>query len=389
MHDLIQLNQQLLERSSKTQFAGYDPFDHLNSRLFQKSGLHKFELCRLAWIQVGKRSPFNMRPYVGVPPERNPKGIGLFILGLIQDYHRTNDESYITTAVSLADWLLTQKSDPARWKHPAWGYHFDWQARAFFVPKGKPNIITTCYVARALLELGDLIERTDFQTAALQSAHFIVESLYTEHDSRSFFAYIPGETAFVHNASLWGAAWVTLVANRTGDSELFEVAKKVAVQSLQEQSLNGSWVYGARHHHQFIDGFHTGYNLEALSMVRDNALYEIAGLNQSIAVGLDYYREHHFTPDGIAKYYDNEVFPLDMHSFSQAIFTFLKVGNNSSDIELVKKVTEKSIDLLYIPKESRFIYQKYSKYTNAVDYIRWTQAWAYYGLAYFNRFFVN
>ncbi|MDZ7902882.1 MAG: hypothetical protein U5L01_10245 [Rheinheimera sp.] len=34
-----------------------------------------------------------------------------------------------------------------------------------------------------------------------------------EHEGRGFFAYIPGETAFVHNASLWGAAWVAFAGS--------------------------------------------------------------------------------------------------------------------------------------------------------------------------------
>ena len=89
---------------------------------------------------------------------------------------------------------------------------------------------------------------------AFDAAHFIVKTLYTEHDGRAFFAYIPGETAFVHNASLWGAAWVAVVASQTNNQAYADLALQVAWQSVREQADDGSWVYGSRHHHQFIDG---------------------------------------------------------------------------------------------------------------------------------------
>ncbi|MBN8115270.1 aspartate-semialdehyde dehydrogenase, partial [Vibrio vulnificus] len=75
--------------------------------------------------------------------------------------------------------------------------------RAFFVPKGKPNVITTVYVSRALHQLGQLTGRADWVDLALRSGDFIAGHLLTQNESGEFFAYIPGETAFVHNASLW------------------------------------------------------------------------------------------------------------------------------------------------------------------------------------------
>ncbi len=381
--DFVSLNKNALQRVREMGYAGYDPFDSLNSVVMEKTPLGKSELLRLAWLQFGKRSPVNFRPLFGVPKRRNPKGIGLFILGMLEDYQRTGEQSYMREAVELADWLLTQKSDQASWDFPCWGYHFDWQARAFYVPKGKPNIITTCYVARALLELGKLLDREDYVETALASAHFITKYLLTRSDGRLFFAYIPGETAFVHNASLWGAAWLALAGTEIGDSEMQEIALEVARQSVQEQRDDGSWVYGARHHHQFIDGFHTGYNLEALDLLR-KAL-EIDEFDQSIEHGMTYYREHFFLEDGTSKYYHDNVYPLDMHNFTQGVLTLLKVGGTEADRALAAKIMRRSVELMYMPRQHRFIYQRHRWYSNKIDYIRWTQAWAYYGLAFFNR----
>lgn len=211
---VLRVKNDLLQLAIKDRFSGYDPFDGLNSKLFECLPFKNSAFCRLAWIQLHKRSPINFRPWVGISKERNPKGIALFILGLLEDYSSTNNESYLHQAIELGDWLLTQQSDVQQWQFPCWGYHFDWQARAFYVPKGKPNIITTVYVSRALHALGELTCDTKYTCIAYESVYFIVENLLCQHDENPLFSYIPGETAFVHNASLWGAAWVGFVAKK-------------------------------------------------------------------------------------------------------------------------------------------------------------------------------
>lgn len=205
----------LLEICRRDDFGGYDPFDFLNSTVFQALGLAHFEWSRLAWLQLGKRLPVNLRPLVGVPRRRNPKGVALFMLGMHENFLHTKNPRMLSEAESLGDWLLGQACDRGRWGHYCWGYHFDWQARAFFVPQGTPNIITSCYVARALLEVGTATNRQDLIDAACDTAQFMAKSLLTEKDGRKYFAYIPGEVAFVHNASLWGAAWCVRVGRLT------------------------------------------------------------------------------------------------------------------------------------------------------------------------------
>lgn len=383
----LEVSSVLLQHAKANDFAGYDPFDGLNSRLFNWLPALKKGLFGLAWIQLHKRSPLNLRPLCGIPKGRNPKGVALFILGMLEDYRRTGDENLLAQCVELADWLLTQQSDKTQWQHSCWGYHFDWNARAFFVPKGKPNVITTIYVAQALYALSQLSARPanwqQYRDVAFDAAHFIVNSLYTEHDGRAFFAYIPGETAFVHNASLWGAAWVAVVASQTANQQYADLALQVAWQSVREQGQDGSWVYGARHHHQFIDGFHTGYNLEALHMI--GQALQTDEFADAIAQGLQFYKTELFEADGTAKYYHNNRYPLDMHSVAQAVFTLCRVGGTSDDFALADKVIQWSLRELYLPASGQFYYQKQPGFSNKINYIRWTQAWVYYAFAYFGR----
>lgn len=379
----FELNRELLSSVRADEYAGYDPFDSLNSRWLQSTPFYRSEFARLVWLQLGKRTPINLRPLLGVPKKRNPKGVALFISGLVQDFRRTREPSYLQEAQQLADWLLTQRSEPVEWSHSCWGYHFDWQARAFYVPVGKPNMITTVYVARALYELGELTANQALCDLALDAAYFISRHLYITAEGRNFYAYIPGETAFVHNASLWGAAWCAFAGKQLGDAAMVEQALQVARQSVAEQGADGSWVYGARHHHQFIDGFHTGYNLEALCLLRDALPTD--EFDHSIDRGYRYYVKTFFEADGTAKYYNHSRYPIDMHSFAQAIFTLLKVGGTEADRQLCDKVVQRAIELMYRRDKGQFVYQRTRWFTNRINYTRWTQAWAYYSLAFYNR----
>ena len=64
----------------KEHFKGWDPYDGLNSRLFNAIPfLRKSAFCRLVMIQGFKRNPFNLRRLALIPKQHNAKGIGLFL----------------------------------------------------------------------------------------------------------------------------------------------------------------------------------------------------------------------------------------------------------------------------------------------------------------------
>jgi hypothetical protein len=382
----LETRDSLLNSIGSKSYSGYDPFDGLNSRMFQVLGLSKSPLTRLTWIQFLKRSPFNFRRFVGVSEARNPKGIALVVLGLLLDYRSTGNSALLEEATKLGDWLLSQRSDPDVWGAAAWGYHFDWQARAFFVPKGKPNIITTVYVALAMNELARATGLQRFADAVFNAAEFIATRLYVDNADGPYFRYIPGESVLVHNANLWGSALVAQVGTSHGRSEWLNLARKACITSIKAQDERGAWPYGKRGHHSFVDSFHTGFNLEALQ--RYSAATGSDEFSGSIERGLAYYREHMFLPDGTPKYYDNQTYPIDMHTTAQAVITLLEVSGNASDADLARKVLDWSIDNMYDYRKNYFHYQKRKFWTNKIRYMRWTQAWMYYAITryiYFNK----
>ena len=108
-------------------YKGWDVFDGLNSTLFKKTPFYKSRLVRLAWIQFFKRSPLNLRKLVLVPKGYNAKGLGLFASGLVA-------LGKLDEAKRLLDKL--EEMICSGYSGISWGYNFDWQARAFYVPAG-------------------------------------------------------------------------------------------------------------------------------------------------------------------------------------------------------------------------------------------------------------
>src|SRR5258707_7773383 len=87
--DFASAHRQLWQWCRAQGFAGYDPYDALNSRLFQATSFKHSRTARLVWTQFHKRSPINLRSLVRVPRERNSKGVALFALAALAHYRRT------------------------------------------------------------------------------------------------------------------------------------------------------------------------------------------------------------------------------------------------------------------------------------------------------------
>jgi hypothetical protein len=140
----------------------------------------------------------------------------------------------------------------------SWGYNFDWESRAFFVPKGIPNLVTTVFVANSFL---DYFDQTGDHTAlnkAQGACEFLLSTLLLFEDKETLcFGYMPGKTARVHNANMLGAALLARVFSHTNDPLLFEKSKKSMQYAINALKDDFSWPYGERHHHQFVEAMGT------------------------------------------------------------------------------------------------------------------------------------
>ncbi len=358
-------------RCRKADYSGWDPFDGLMSGVFRTTPLRHWPLARLAWIQFFKRSPINLRPLLMVTPSDNAKGLALFSMGYGQMGQHDRQTRLVERLVSL------RKTPDRGEQNHGWGYPFDWQSRAFYVPKGTPNVICTAYVVQALRQ-HEAGTGADHSEIIAEAGRFVMSSLLRSGND-TYVAYVPQENTFVHNANLWGA-YVLAEASRVINEMSFADAASRAVEStIRAQAQDGSWPYGTRGHHSFIDSFHTGYNLQALHKI--GQLLPSLDLSTTVQSGLDYYTKTFFSANGMPGYYSTTPWPIDCHSAAQAILTLIEVAPNNRTLELASRILRWTTNHMWTTNKAEFAYQKTTLGRNNIAYMRWTQAWMFLALA--------
>ena len=386
MSDLFQTAyDELFDWCRAHDFAGHDPFDALNSRLFQATPLVQSRNARFIWTQLVKRSPVDVRGLVRVPAERNPKGIALFALAQLADVRRRKtDESKVQARV-LLEALLAMKLNG--YSGAAWGYNFDWQSRNFFAEKGTATIVPTAFAARALVQFShDLQDFQDLQDECVRVARNVCEFILrdlprtVESNSEVCFSYAPDTDTRIFNASLLAGEVLASVGKLTREDELLETAKRAARYVVNNQQPNGSWTYGTEAQQSWIDSFHTAYILFSLQRISD-ATQSSSEFQPALERGYQYWKQHFVLADGWPKYYHDDPYPADAHAAASAIVSFLECRRLDPEaVSLAQKVATWTIEHL---RDSRgfFYYQRRRFYTVRKPYMRWTQAWMLYALS--------
>src|SRR5436305_1980453 len=107
--DLDEAYHALHDWCARRDFAGHDPFDGLNSRIFQSLPLKGSRAARLAWTQFFKRSPINLRGLARVPAGKNPKGTALFALAALANFRRLRTSEAEKETREFLDALLESR----------------------------------------------------------------------------------------------------------------------------------------------------------------------------------------------------------------------------------------------------------------------------------------
>ena len=352
-------------------FAGFDSFDALNSRLFQATPLKNYRLPRLAFTQLVKRSPVNLRPLLLVPPGVNAKAVALFALAEISRYRATGDRHHAANGRELLGDLLElgiREGDTL-----AYSYNFDWQSRVFFAPKGTPTIVPTAFASQAFAEGAAGFNDARYTDAVQQIASFAATRLnrQVETDDEICFSYTPIDESQIFNASLLAGECLT----RSDDPEHHELARKAVNFVVRRQRVDGAWSYGGGDHQAWVDNFHTAYVLQSIRRISD-ALGSSDEIERAYQKGLEYWLTNFFLTDGTPKYYDDNIYPVDIHSAAVAIAALVELG----EVDLAKKVAEwtarKMLDV-----DGFFYYRLGRAIVDQTAFMRWGQAWMAYALA--------
>jgi hypothetical protein len=354
-------------------FSGYDPYDGLNSPITRAFSYGR-KYGRIAFIQGMKRSPLNLRLLLGIKKGHNPKGIGLFLWGYAKLYKTDPRPEYLEKTKHLLGLLDQLKS--AGYSGNCWGYNFDWQSRAFYVPKYTPTIVNSSFIGHALLDTYLHTGNEKALAMAMPIKDFILKDLNRAEEKGTFcFSYTPLDRTAVHNANLLGASLLIRLYRYAPDEHLKNTALSSLAYTMNHQRPDGSWYYADTTFQNWIDSFHTGFNLQSIRYFLDAGFAE--EYRAAYAKGVDFYAQNFFLADGTPKYYHDRVYPIDIHSPAQALVFFSGMG--SAYEGLTDRILTWTLNNMQ-DHEGYFYFQKLEKYTNKIPYMRWGQAWAFHAL---------
>lgn len=385
----------LKEYCEAESFKGWDPYDGLNSRMFQLLPFFKRSaLCRLIVIQGFKRNPINLRRIALVPKQYNAKGIGLFLQGYCNLYRLVSIKPELSSVLGTKDKIVKQIRQLAEllielrsrgnYHGACWGYNFDWQARRLFLfPKGTPTVVATNFCATALMEAYEITGEQRYLDIALSAAEFVVHDLHrTEYKGGFLFSYSPlsgNDTVF--NASLLGSRLLSYCYRYTGNETYRDLARQSVEACCSGQHDNGAWVYGMLPVQNWVDSFHTGYNLDALIAYKENT--GDSSFDKYIDAGFSYYISNFFDSDGMPKYYDNSTFPIDIHCPGQLFVTLSRLHKMADYKDLADKVLYWTIKNMQNSKKGYFYYQLKPGISSKISYMRWSNAFMFCSLSYY------
>ena len=351
-------------------FAAYDPFDGLSSPLRHFSLNKRYPQIFLQ--QFVRRFPiFNLRPILGIYPNQSAKGMGLILSGYVSLFKSTQKKVYKKKIYELLAWLIKHQNN--NYHGSCWGNHFDYQSKLFYLPKGEPTVVWTSLIGLAIIRAFDSLEDLRLLNICKSICEFIDKDLKLLNDEDgSCISYIPKEVKPVHNANLLAASMLAATGYRTNNSRYMEKARNAVYYTIKKQNSDYSWYYGIYDYQNWIDNWHTGYNLDSLKIYFECTNDQI--VKDLMLKGLNYYIDNFFTESGLAKYYHNQIYPIDIQCCSQSIKTLVFFSElNSRCLNVALKVADWTIDNMQ-DSEGFFYFRDYNNQLNKTPMMHWGQA---------------
>lgn len=378
-------------------FKGWDPYDGLNSKLFQSMPFFKKSaLCRLIVIQGFKRCPINIRHIALVPKGYNAKGIALFLSGYCNLYNAiekgkdvgVSKQDCLDKINYLAELLISLQSKG--YSGACWGYNFDWQSKAFFLPRYTPTVVVTSFAVEALLSAYEISKNNIYKSCALSAKDFILNNLNRIEKGENFmFSYSPLDNQAVYNASLLGSKTLSLIYSYINDDKILDDIFRSVKAVCNMQNQDGSFPHSDQVGERWRDSFHTGFKLESIATYQKYC--NDYSFNKNIEIGFAYLINNYFDhSNGLAHYYDRGMRgAIDLHCAAQFISTLFKLEKFGRNSKLADKVLVWAINNMFNEKYGCFYFQKNDTNINKNIYMRWPNAWMFYGISYYIKYYAN
>lgn len=318
-------------------YRAYDPGDGDLSYLRHLTfGVHFFRRLLTASVL---RTPFHIRPLIGIKPHTSTKGMGYIGWGYTKMYALTKEERYRERARHCFDWLRDNRSPG--YEHYCWGNHFAFSTRGGTMKRYTPTIVWSSLIGFAFCEAYDTFDEPEYLEVARSIAEWVKRLPRETTSTGVCLSYTPSPGSTIHNSNMLGAALLAEVGHRMGDRESIDLARQAMMFSCSRQNPDGSWYYGAASKYHWIDNFHTGYNLDTLKRYIDRT--GDREFQETLERGFGYFKTTFFEPDGRPRYFHDRKYPTDIQCSSQAIDTLTLFSADTESFKLAKNVARWTI----------------------------------------------
>ena len=350
------------------QYRGYDPADG-NSSFLHRLTFGNLFLQRVLQ-QVVLRSPWNIRPLLGITPLESPQARAYMTRGYITLYQQTGSDTYKQKAVECLHWL-TQNHSP-RYPQYCWGYLFNYATRGGKRAPEEPTIVWTSLIGQAFCDAFEVFQDERYLEVVRSICDWILALPREYTATGDCISYVAYKQSSIHNSNMLGGGLLARFGSITGDDTALRAARESMRYSCLRMKNDGGWLYGEEPKYHWFDNFHTGYNLENLrtyAVRTGNNEFE-----QYLHRGMDFFKKNFIEEDGSPKYFHNKKYPIDIQSASQTIETLTLLSEIDTEcFALARKVANWTIDNMQ-DTDGHFYYRDLGGKKVTVPMIHWAQA---------------
>ena len=277
--------------------------------------------------QIVLRAPLNIRPFIGVKPHESAIGRGYMAWAYLLIYRRSRAERLRHEAKACLDWLINNRA--SCYGEFCWGDPYEYATRSGRRPRGEPLLIWSALIGQVFLEAFELLHEPRYFEVAESVGKWVLTLPSEETNRGNCLSYVTYRQSSIHNANAMGAAFLARLGRALASDHHLAVARQAMTYTCARQRPDGSWFYAEDQKHQWVDNFHTGYNLSALAVYR--ARSHDRSFDEHLSRGARFFMSAFFESDGRPKYFHNRTYPVDIQCAAQAIETLVLLADHEPD----------------------------------------------------------
>ena len=377
MNDLINKRLSQLEYFfEKNGLESYDPYDGLNTPL--RILLFRNKMLERIWQQGIRLAPVNLRSLFGIKKQIHTKTVSDLLSASSILYSKTKAEKYLSKA-DLYFKQLNSLSIKSR-NGIGWGLNFYFTTRFVQADKETPNLFQTMNALYALMDYYEINKNEKVKKVIKDGVSFILkDSGYNETSDSLNWNYWKNLESPIYNVNALMVGLLSRASKIITIDNSVVLINKTLFFLKHGQNADGSWYYSADDKAKFIDGFHTGYILEGLSITKLNG---VSIDEEMFSEGAEYYLKNLFQKNKLPKYYNNSPYPIDGQNCAQALQTLFYLKKlNLTDEKFIDEVLLK-VDKALWNESGYYNYMKTNMQTYNTPMNRWVNAPMYLALSH-------